>query len=576
MALTSEETQIVALAAASVVEEERKHISTIECMSADSIASSSGGDNKGALPWVIQPLFWKYSKEWQELSQGLTDHCPGGGPAVASLMERFLAIWTKYLKVKYTHDDRSDTKSNRGEIAMQNRDYELKNQLKMVAMALQTVVWEKLHTGIWKDVSCIWRDAYSFSCLLSAVVEIETVSDLKERRKRALRCLDLACLMGGTSWRHVVSRFISDLVRLINEIEANDKDSVESSDGSLLPSKYKLDMGPEFSSFLPPPPPLPPGSLGSSSLSHPVPRHHVLSLETFATGYMLPQHPVIISGAMNSWPALKNWQRVDYWRRHAGPRMVPVEVGKHYMVEGWGQQLMLFSEFLDNHLVYKQRENVKEEKLRSQSEGQNEEKEGDKSANCVYLAQHDLVAQIPHLSQDIHQPEYCSLGQPVHATNSWIGPVGTVTPLHTDPEQNLLCQVVGRKYIRLYAPEQSRALCCAGCEDAHGEERNEEESNYGGGNGSSLTMNTSPVDVDTHPLLEESTKKKNLESKEAGSGYRIEKNKEKSGMEYPMYASAPFFDCILESGEMLYIPVRWWHYVKSLSTSASVNFWWRR
>uniref|UniRef100_A0A2P2L7T1 Transcription factor n=2 Tax=Rhizophora mucronata TaxID=61149 RepID=A0A2P2L7T1_RHIMU len=33
-------------------------------------------------------------------------------------------------------------------------------------------------------------------------------------------------------------------------------------------------------------------------------------------------------------------------------------------------------------------------------------------------------------------------------------------------------------------------------------------------------------------------------------------------------------DCILEEGEMLYIPPRWWHYVRSLTTSFSVSFWW--
>lgn len=35
-----------------------------------------------------------------------------------------------------------------------------------------------------------------------------------------------------------------------------------------------------------------------------------------------------------------------------------------------------------------------------------------------------------------------------------------------------------------------------------------------------------------------------------------------------------FVDCILEEGEMLYIPPKWWHYVRSLTTSFSVSFWW--
>ena len=35
-----------------------------------------------------------------------------------------------------------------------------------------------------------------------------------------------------------------------------------------------------------------------------------------------------------------------------------------------------------------------------------------------------------------------------------------------------------------------------------------------------------------------------------------------------------YFDCILEEGDVLYIPVGWWHYVRGLSVSFSVSFWW--
>jgi ribosomal protein L16 Arg81 hydroxylase len=44
---------------------------------------------------------------------------------------------------------------------------------------------------------------------------------------------------------------------------------------------------------------------------------------------------------------------------------------------------------------------------------------------------------------------------------------------------------------------------------------------------------------------------------------------------FPRFASAPFQDCVLESGQMLYIPPGWWHFVKSLSPSFSVSYWWQ-
>jgi hypothetical protein len=59
-----------------------------------------------------------------------------------------------------------------------------------------------------------------------------------------------------------------------------------------------------------------------------------------------------------------------------------------------------------------------------------------------YLAQHSLLDQIPALAADICTPDYCALGEgKLQAVNAWLGPAGTVTPLHHDPHHNLLAQV---------------------------------------------------------------------------------------------------------------------------------------
>ncbi|KAI9316419.1 hypothetical protein BX666DRAFT_1858985, partial [Dichotomocladium elegans] len=152
---------------------------------------------------------------------------------------------------------------------------------------------------------------------------------------------------------------------------------------------------------------------------------------------------------------------------------------------------------------------------------------------AAYLAQHDLFCQIPALARDIQVPDYCYAepelvpGLYDHAPpdvikNAWFGPKGTVSPLHQDPYHNVLAQPVGAKYLRLYAPSQTPYLY------PH----------------DGILSNTSQADVE-HP------------DREA----------------FPLLEKAAYFECLLQQGELLYIPPRWWHYVRSLSTSFSVSFW---
>ena len=42
---------------------------------------------------------------------------------------------------------------------------------------------------------------------------------------------------------------------------------------------------------------------------------------------------------------------------------------------------------------------------------------------------------------------------------------------------------------------------------------------------------------------------------------------------FPEFASARYEECLLAPGDMLFIPKSHWHYVRSLSTSVSVNVW---
>ncbi|KAH0780567.1 hypothetical protein KY290_000165 [Solanum tuberosum] len=227
-----------------------------------------------------------------------------------------------------------------------------------------------------------------------------------------------------------------------------------------------------------------------------------LSLEAFLRDHYLSGIPVVIRDSMDHWPAKSKWNDMNYLRRVAGFRTVPVEVGKNYLCPEWKQELITFSEFL--------------ERTRSNDTT---------SVETTYLAQHQLFDQIQELRQDIVIPDYCFTGGgEIRSLNAWFGPARTVTPLHHDPHHNILAQVVGKKYVRLYSASLSDEL------HPHSE---------------TMLSNSSQVDLD------------NIDEKE-----------------FPNILDLEFQDCILEEGEMLYIPPKWWHYVRSLTTSFSVSFWW--
>ncbi|KAK7574138.1 hypothetical protein V9T40_011329 [Parthenolecanium corni] len=146
-----------------------------------------------------------------------------------------------------------------------------------------------------------------------------------------------------------------------------------------------------------------------------------------------------------------------------------------------------------------------------------------------YLAQHQLFNQIPELLDDICEPDYCVLSEnyddPVGTdVNAWFGPSNTVSPLHYDPKHNFLAQVVGKKRVFLIDPKWSENVYPY--DDF-------------------LLFNTAQVDLEN-----------------------IDYEK------FPKFENTEIFECILEAGEMLYIPPKWWHHIRAQSVSFSVSFWW--
>ncbi|XP_078163032.1 2-oxoglutarate (2OG) and Fe(II)-dependent oxygenase superfamily protein isoform X1 [Carex rostrata] len=360
------------------------------------------------------------------------------------------------------------------------------------AEAAREMAWEQLHSGPWNEVVPAWRDAYAMACLHMA--EIKSSGG---ERHEALRTLDMGLIMGGPLLRAELDAAINRITAATPSnaqeppITGFGMESDSDADASQWEQGLCTNKDPHEALRI-----LPSKSLSGRSIE----RRALISFETFISDYFLRQIPVIITGCMEHWPASTKWKDINYLKQIAGDRTVPVEVGKNYVCTEWKQELITFSQFL--------------ERIGSHN-----------AENTTYLAQHPLFDQIRQLKEDILVPDYCYAGGGVlKPLNAWFGPIGTVTPLHHDPHHNILAQVVGRKYIRLYPASLSDELY------PHDE---------------SMLINTSQVDLDHIDTAA-----------------------------FPKIENLEFMDCILDEGEMLYIPRKWWHYVRSLSTSFSVSFWW--
>lgn len=372
------------------------------------------------------------------------------------------------------------------------------------AEAAHEMAWEQLHSAPWHAVHPAWRDAYALSCL-----HLAAHHDARD----ALRVLDMGLLMGGRLLKPRLHSAISQAQQRLSVEEiksssgpfpSHDDDGHDDDDGACPFLTSTLEKATPFasshlsSSSKNLKEKLPRGSLSCEEVT----RRVLLTVEDFLCKFFIQCLPVIITNAMTHWPAMTKWRNMGYLMEVVGNRTVPVEVGEHYLASGWKQELMTMLELLKKLQVPEC-----------------------PSSERAYLAQHPLFEQIPKLREDIIIPDYCAAtGGELQVINAWLGPNGTVTPLHHDPHHNLLSQVVGRKYVRLYSPDASSGMY------PYGE---------------AMLSNSSQVDLD----IPDYTK-------------------------FPLAENLSFMDCILEEGEMLYIPPKWWHYVRSLSLSFSVSFWW--
>jgi lysine-specific demethylase 8 len=240
----------------------------------------------------------------------------------------------------------------------------------------------------------------------------------------------------------------------------------------------------------------------------------------FYTDYVSQQTPVVIENLLGAkgenWGALELFKTLDIFQKY-GDTIVPVEYGTAFDSHGTG--VTTLAAFTRTFLA-----------------SSNAAHDGAPASERVaYVSQHPLFHQIPELQDAITVPTY-TLGRlktSTSAVNIWIGTSGTRTAIHRDPYLNLLCQVAGYKYVRVYDDAQTPYMHAMDTDTLRA--------------GNANTFTRCPAD----PESEESLR------------------------EYPLLRRAAFVERVLGPGDVLFIPEGHWHYVRSLTTSVSINFWFK-
>ena len=448
---------------------------------------------------------------------------------------------------------------------------------------------EKLHTFPFKDVKPCWFRLYTDTSIAKALRlgDYESLSSQQAPPPKfhegnldaVVSVLDMALIMAGGSGREDM---ISDILCQLQDLP----ESETISDGRSR-KRRRIDekaLGENGVEVL-----LPADSVSVPSIRYPIKILDRPSLTQFSEYMQHTRAPVLLTGIIDHWPAYDKWRSTDFWLNTTigGRRLVPIEVGRSYTDDDWGQKIMPFREFLARYI--------------RQLPGYRSSGEREDAIQTGYLAQHDLFKQIPALRKDVAIPDYCYLDAPpaepdtpvarsnaqrgtkkktshpntlpsVSASspgdlgaaaeadaedepqmNIWFGPAWTISPLHHDPYHNILCQVVGKKYIKLYSPHHSDKLMPRGKDEQAPHLLLPDETLQGAQKADTIDMsNTSRIDV---------------------AAMELSPHEDWDEL-YPGISHLPYLECILDAGQALYIPVGWWHYVRSCSVGISVSFWW--
>ncbi|KAJ1021115.1 hypothetical protein NDA16_003901 [Ustilago loliicola] len=333
---------------------------------------------------------------------------------------------------------------------------------------------QKFVTCSYSDIPIAWRAIYVDTQLLKACCALSNISEVAQGEastlRRYIRDLDLALIVAGAaslSKDQLCHDLIASLQTRLLDLEGADQKRQPGHHGfdGDTRTRKRLKSSPSES--------WKPTFTTSAQADLCIPEHEFDEAPTFmdlsSVDSTVRSKPFIIRGyaQRTGWPALQSdssggsWSSIDHLLNVAGPaRVVPVEVGANYTRGNWGQDIMLWSDFL-------QQCHWEQPDLSGEILTQLDETDVEEGPTVLYMAQHDLASQFPALQRDYSLPDYVYTSPPAPKdwpdykppvtydgviTNLWVGPAGTISPPHHDPYYNCFVQAVGYKEVWVSPP----------------------------------------------------------------------------------------------------------------------------
>ncbi|MEY2563537.1 MAG: hypothetical protein QOH88_1730 [Verrucomicrobiota bacterium] len=224
-----------------------------------------------------------------------------------------------------------------------------------------------------------------------------------------------------------------------------------------------------------------------------------LSSTAFHRDYYCANRPVVLNDVADKWPAMKKWN-LDFFRKKLGDELVKYQSGRSHKDH---------RDSFTDHTVETKFSNYLNILGRK-----------DCPSNCYLIAHDHLLEREPFkilLRDIVFDKRYLDGADIDGRVFFWLGPKGSMTPMHRDLGNVYLAQIRGRKSIKLIPSKQ------------------------------------------LHLVYNE-------------SGYYSDVDFERfSYDDFPLLRRAHISEVILNPGQMLFIPIGWWHHVKSLDRTISIT-----